>query len=120
MVDYSDGHNGCHGDRYPQCQKALRILKGDRIERASHRFDQCPRLLACAFSKCLLASAFYLGEGFLYEVEVGRVGRQVEWFAASLFDEFSHPLALVGGRVVHNHDPSTLGVVHSNFSISVG
>lgn len=55
-------------------EKALRILRGDRIERAAHRFDQCLLASALRFSQ----DAFYLAEGFLYGVEVGRVGRQVE------------------------------------------
>lgn len=55
-------------------EKTLRILRGDRIERAAHRFDQRLPASALRFSQ----DAFYLGEGFLYGVEVGRVGRQVE------------------------------------------
>jgi hypothetical protein len=49
-------------------EKALRILRGDRIERAAHRFDQCLPASALRFSQ----DAFYLGEGFLDGVSMRR------------------------------------------------
>jgi hypothetical protein len=47
-------------------EKALRILRGDRIERAVHRFDQCLPASALRFSQ----DTFYLAEGLFYGVVV--------------------------------------------------
>src|SRR5215218_6889227 len=43
----------------------------------------------------------HLGEGFLYGVEVRRVGRKEPQLAAPLFDEIPHPAARVHREVVH-------------------
>ena len=49
-------------------EKALRILRGDRIERAAHRFNQYLPASALCFSQY----AFYLAEAFLHGVSMRR------------------------------------------------
>jgi hypothetical protein len=65
----------------------------------AERRDRRPDGLKQGFAATRLDLAYqvlYLAEGFLYGVEVRRVGRQVQKLAASPFDELSYPLSFVG------------------------
>src|SRR5829696_7311137 len=59
-------------------------------------------------SLCIPQHSLDLGESLLYGVVVRRVGRQIHKFAAPIFDELPYPIRLVGGQVVHYHNPAFL------------
>ncbi len=46
----------------------------------------------------------YLREGFLYRVEIRRVGGQVDELASAPFDEIPNPLWPMGSEVVHHYN----------------
>src|SRR5215218_8566927 len=85
-------------------EEALRIRSSDRME--SFADDLHKRLLATSarFSQIALE----LGEGLLYGVEIGRIGRQVDELASLPLDQLPDPLSLVGTQVVHHHNLATI------------
>src|SRR5215208_240618 len=81
-------------------EEAPRVPGSDRRERSADRLQQ--GLAGAGFG--LAQQPLDLGEGLLDGVVVRRVGWQIHKFAAPIFDEFPHPIRLVGGQVVHHRN----------------
>ena len=57
---------------------------------------------------------FELGEGLLYGVEVGTVGREEQQPCAGYFDPFTHRGALMARQIVHEHHVTGAKLVYEN------
>jgi hypothetical protein len=80
-------------------EEAESIRGANRRDRRPKRLDQS----RTGAGSCLSQQTLDLRKRLLYGVEVRRVGRQVDQFAAPRFEQLPDLLALVGREVVHHN-----------------
>ena len=81
-------------------EEAAGVLDRDRRQRPVCGFEERPSRPRLRPPQ----QALDLGEGFLYGVEVRRVGREEQNLGPLLLDQLPHPGASTHGEVIHHHD----------------